>query len=78
MIKVDQPITFPGVILETETHILGYDPDDVEGFEFSTPYDHIVLPDDGSGVVRRQLGQAHLELKLHFLPGKAPRWIEKS
>lgn len=58
-----------------KNRVLVYDPADVEHMELSTPCDVHELPDDGSEFVRRELGQAHVHLSLHFKPGKRARWI---
>lgn len=58
--------------------VLAYDTDDVEGVEFSTPSDVRELPPQpGDRGVRRELGQAHLHLAVHFKPGKRPRWFKE-
>lgn len=57
--------------------VLAYDTDDVEGLEFATPNDvhDVTRPEDTA--VRRELGQAHLHLAVHFKPGKRALWFKE-
>lgn len=58
--------------------VLTYDSDDVESYEISTPNDVRELPaQPGDKGVRRELGQAHLNLTVHFKPGKRARWVNE-
>lgn len=54
---------------------LVYDTDDVENISFSAPHDVHELPPDGTGGIRRELGQAHLALHVDFKPGKQAVWV---
>lgn len=57
---------------------LTYDTDDVEWLEFSTPNDVHELPSQpGDKGMRRELGQAHLHLTVHFKPGKRALWVKE-
>lgn len=58
--------------------VLTYDTNDVEDVAFSTPSDVRELPPQpGDEGVRRELGQAHLHLSVHFKPGKRARWMSE-
>lgn len=55
---------------------LAYDEDDIDTMQCATPADVIELPaEPGDTAVRRELGQAHLYLTVHFKPGTGPRWL---
>lgn len=56
---------------------LVYDTDDVENTTFGTPNDVIDTTQPEDPAVRRELGQAHLDLHIDFLPGKRARWVEQ-
>jgi len=59
-----------------QNRVLVYDPADVEHMELSMPNDVRELPTEPEDThVRRELGQAHVHLSLHFKEGKRARWV---
>lgn len=54
---------------------LVYDTDDVEDYAVSMPHDVHDLPPTATGWARRELGQAHLTLRIDFKPGKRALWV---
>jgi len=64
-------------VYEHGDNVLTYDTDDVESYEVHTQGDvlDVTRPEDAG--IRRELGQAHLQLTVHFKPGKRALWIEK-
>jgi hypothetical protein len=55
---------------------LVYDTDDVENVEVATPRDVIDITRAEDVAARLQLGQAHLELRIDFKPGKQAMWVK--
>lgn len=65
------------VVAEHGDMVLTYDTDDVEKVTLATPRDVIDTTGPEDTAVRRELGQAHLDLHISFLPGKSARWIHR-
>ena len=62
--------------LGEDNFTLTYDSDDVENVTFSTPNDVIDVTRPEDTAVRRELGQAHLDLHIDFKPGKRALWVK--
>lgn len=56
---------------------LVYDTEDVESIELATPFDAVDVTEPGDTGTRLKVGQAHLSLRVDFLPGKRALWVEQ-
>jgi hypothetical protein len=64
-------------VFSHEGKALTYDSDDVDTMELSTPADVVDTTDGDGRLIRRDLGQRHLHLSLHFKEGKGPEWVDQ-
>jgi hypothetical protein len=58
--------------------VLTYDTDDTETVHIEAPNDVHEVGHTESGAVLRELGQAHLRLRVDFKPGKRPLWVDQA
>jgi hypothetical protein len=63
-------------VTERAGFTLVYDTDDVEHCTVSTPHDVYDVSPSAGGGVRRELGQAHLILRVDFKLGKQAMWVK--
>lgn len=65
-------------VATVEGMVLTYDTNDVEAVHVETPHDVRDVGATPKGYVKRELGQAHLVLRVDFLPGKRPVWVAQA
>lgn len=65
-------------VASTMGAVLTYDTDDVENIEIDTPKDVIDVTPPGATSYTRELGQAHLVLRVDFKEGKQAVWVDRA
>ena len=56
-------------------HDLVYDTDDVADQIIEAPFDVVDVTPPGTTAIKRELGAAHLNLRIAFKPGTGPSWV---
>lgn len=65
-------------VATVEGMVLTYDTNDVEAVHIETPHDVRDVGATPKGYVKRELGQAHLVVRVDFEPGKRPLWVNQA